>query len=292
MEEEFAKLFRFAIKHEASDIHLTLIDDRMFAEIRTSEGMLKYRGHVSPQMIRFLKFRSDMDLMDSHRPQTGRMNYPFLKRNYALRVAHVRSGNTENTVIRILNPYIILKFETLFENEEQLQLMKLLLHKDQGLLLIAGSTGSGKTTTLYQCLRYLMPRKIVSIEDPIEVCIDGIVQLQINSQKHFGFDEAIKQVLRHDPNIIVIGEIRDEQEAKAAVRVALSGHLVLATLHANNLDKTLVRLRNFNVPQEDLSNAAEGIVYQKMEVDEHGKRKVRFEIKCLQQTEDIPAKQP
>jgi competence protein ComGA len=282
MEEEFARLFRFAIRHEASDIHLTLIDDRMICEVRCQSGMLRYRTPVSTALIRFLKFRADMDLMDSHRPQTGRMNYQFLKRSYALRVAHVRSGNTENIVVRILNPYFSLKFESLFENDIQKESMVKLLKKEQGLLLIAGTTGSGKTTTLYQCLSYLLPRKIVTIEDPIEVCLEGVVQLQVNPQKNFGFQEAIKQVLRHDPNVIVIGEIRDEYEAKAAIRVALSGHLVLSTLHANSLAKIATRMRNFGVSEEDLANALEGIVYQRMEADESGKRKVRFELKNLQ----------
>ncbi|MGB7594753.1 MAG: ATPase, T2SS/T4P/T4SS family [Erysipelotrichaceae bacterium] len=282
MEEEFAKLFRFAIKHEASDIHLTLVDECMTVEVRSPTGMLRYRTSVSAALIRFLKFRADMDLMDSHRPQTGRMNYQFMKRTYALRVAHVRSGNTENIVIRILNPYFTLKFDSLFENEGQKNTMMKMLAKEQGLLLIAGTTGSGKTTTLYQCLSYLIPRKIVTIEDPIEVYLEGIVQLQVNPQKNFGFNEAIKQVLRHDPNVIVIGEIRDEQEAKAAIRVALSGHLVLSTLHANNLAKITTRMRNFGVTEEDLDNALEGIVYQRMEADENGKRKVRFELEIIQ----------
>jgi competence protein ComGA len=282
MEEEFARLFRFAIRHEASDIHLTLVDGRMICEVRCQSGMLRFRGNVSTALIRFLKFRADMDLMDSHRPQTGRMNYQFLKRSYALRVAHVRSGNTENIVVRILNPYFSLRFDSLFENDLQKEQMINLLHKEQGLLLIAGTTGSGKTTTLYQCLHYLLPRKIVTIEDPIEVYIEGVVQLQVNPQKNFGFQEAIKQVLRHDPNVIVIGEIRDETEAKAAVRVALSGHLVLSTLHANSLAKITTRMRNFGVSEEDLDNALEGIVYQRMEADENGKRKVRFELKNLQ----------
>ena len=285
MEETFSKLFRFALRNEASDIHLVLIADHMIAEVRSPKGLVRYRGAIAPQLIGFLKFRADMDLMDSHRPQTGRMNYAFLKRIYELRVAHVKSGNTDNLVIRILNPYFTLKFDTLFDNDAQRNEMIRILLKQQGLVLIAGTTGSGKTTTLYQCLKYLMPRKIVTIEDPIEVRIDGIVQLQVNPQKHFGFDEAIKQVLRHDPNIIVIGEIRDEQEAKAAVRVALSGHLVLATIHANSLSKTLVRMRNFNVPKEDLENVLEGILYQRMEVDENGKRKVEFEIQCIQSHE-------
>jgi len=282
MEEEFAKLFRFAIKHEASDIHLTLVDERMAAEVRCPTGMLRYRTCVSAALIRFLKFRADMDLMDSHRPQTGRMNYQFMKRTYALRVAHVRSGNTENIVIRILNPYFTLKFDSLFENDGQKMTMLKMLAKEQGLLLIAGTTGSGKTTTLYQCLSHLLPRKIVTIEDPIEVYLEGIVQLQVNPQKNFGFNEAIKQVLRHDPNVIVIGEIRDEQEAKAAIRVALSGHLVLSTLHANSLAKITTRMRNFGVTEEDLENALEGIVYQRMEADETGKRKVRFELDIIQ----------
>ena len=281
MEEEFAKLFRFAIRHEASDIHLTLVQEHMSAEVRCPQGMLRYRGVVSAALIRFLKFRADMDLMDSHRPQTGRMNYQFLKRSYALRVAHVLSGNTENIVIRILNPYFSLRFDSLFENSGQREMMIHMLQKEQGLLLISGSTGSGKTTTLYQCLSYLLPRKIVTIEDPIEVYLDNVVQLQVNPQKNFGFNEAIKQVLRHDPNIIVIGEIRDEQEAKAAIRVALSGHLVLSTLHANSLAKMTTRMRNFGVPEEDLNNALEGIVYQRMEADTDGKRKVRFEFKLL-----------
>ncbi|TFG84109.1 MAG: hypothetical protein E4G74_00040 [Erysipelotrichales bacterium] len=283
MEEEFAKLFQFALKNQASDIHLTMINERMQVEVRCTRGMLKYRKNVSLQLIRYLRFSADMDLMDSNRPQTGRMNYRFLKRSYALRIAYVKSGNTENIVIRILNPYFALKFDVLFENAQALLIMEGMLRKEQGLLLIAGTTGSGKTTTLYQCLNYLLPRKIVTIEDPIEVYLEGVVQLQINAQKNFGFDEAIEQVLRHDPNVIVIGEIRDEYEAKAAIRVALSGHLVLSTLHSNSLAKTRARMENFGVSAEDLDNVLEGIVYQRMEVGENGRRKVRFEFETFPQ---------
>jgi len=144
--------------------------------------------------------------------------------------------------------------------------------------LISGSTGSGKTTTLYQCLYWLLPQKIVTIEDPIERRIEGLVQFQINHQKKFGFEEAIKQVLRHDPNIIVIGEIRDEKEAKAVLRIALSGHLVISTIHANSMRKTITRMKNFGVDPTELDEALVGVVYQTMGVDEDGKRKVRFDL--------------
>ena len=278
MEEEFAGLFRFAIKNEASDIHLTRVNDVVVGEIRVACGMRKYRKTLDPQLIRYLTYKADLDLLDSHRPQTGHMDYVFLKHVYELRVAHVRSGNTENIVIRILTPYTPLKFDGLFENDQQKATMMRLLGFEQGLLLISGSTGSGKTTTLYQCLHWLLPQKIVTIEDPIEKRIDGLVQFQINHQKKFGFEEAIKQVLRHDPNIIVIGEIRDEREAKAVLRIALSGHLVISTIHANSMRKTITRMKNFGVDPIELNEALIGIVYQKMEVDEDGKRKVRFDL--------------
>ena len=278
MEEEFEKIFRFAIRQQASDIHISRNEKGVNCEVRTAISMLKFRGVIDPMMLRYLKFKADLDLMDSHRPQTGHFEYQFMKKKYELRVAHVKTGNDENIVIRILNPYRTLTFTNLFEDETQKQTMVRLLGMDCGLILISGTTGSGKTTTLYHSLGILRPRKIVTIEDPIETRIEDVVQMQINPSQKFGFDDAIKQVLRHDPNVIVIGEIRDEVEAKAAVRCAFSGHLVISTIHAINATKTIDRMCNFGISKSELMEVLIGVIHQRMEVDPTGKRKVRFDI--------------
>jgi competence protein ComGA len=178
-----------------------------------------------------------------------------------------------------MNPTHELNIENLFVKDEDKAIIKNALNLRSGLIIFSGSTGSGKTTSLYTCLRHISDQKIYTIEDPIEFHFDFLIQLEVNPLIHFTFDEAIKQVLRHDPNVIVIGEIRDEKEAKAAIRSALSGHLVLTTIHANNAQSTLTRMKEFGISDLYLEQTIKLIVYQELIHDPYTqKRTAHFEL--------------
>jgi len=186
----------------------------------------------------------------------------------------------ESLVIRIMNPPDYLKLSTLFKRND-LDLMRPVLNRHHGLILITGSTGSGKTTTLYTILNDYSNQKIYTIEDPIETYHENLVQLQVNERQDLSFDSALKQVLRHDPNIIVIGEIRDENEAKAALRCALTGHLVFSTLHANSAAQTLDRLENLGLAKSEISAVLLLIIHQKLETNGN-RREMTYELRYQQ----------
>jgi len=280
MENEFRILLLQALKEKSSDIHLTVKDHLLTVEFRTIKGLKKYRGsEISVKLVDYLKYLSHMDLLNTLQPQTGSFIFKLNQKEYFLRFACLSSGNTESGVLRILNPTHPLSIKSLFVKPYELTEIKRLLHLSTGLLIISGSTGSGKSTTLFTCLQECVHQKIYTIEDPIEHIYPEILQLQVNRQKKFGFDEAIKQVLRHDPNIVVIGEIRDELEARAAVRCALSGHLVISTLHAISATKTISRLINLGINEDELLQVLEAVIYQKLTIHPiSGQRTAVYEI--------------
>ncbi len=280
MEKEFKELLLQALKEKSSDIHLTLKDQYLTVEFRTIKGLKKYRGSdISVKLLIYLKYLSHMDLLNTLQPQTGSFQITLNRKEYFLRFACLTSGKTESGVLRILNPIHPLTIKSLFVKPLEFIEIKRLFQLSSGLIIISGSTGSGKSTTLFTCIRECIHQKIYSIEDPIEHIYPEIMQLQVNRQKKFGFDEAIKQVLRHDPNIVVIGEIRDEHEAKAAIRCALSGHLVISTLHAISAAKTLSRLINLGVNEDELHQVLEAVIYQKLTIDPvNGQRTAVYEI--------------
>ena len=280
MENEFRKLLLQALKEKSSDIHLTLKDHHLTVEFRTIKGLKKCRGaDISEKLMDYLKYVSHMDLLNTLQPQTGSFQFLLNQKEYFLRFACLSSGKTESGVLRILNPIHALSIKSLFANPFEFREIKRLLHLTTGLIIISGSTGSGKSTTLFTCLQECVHQKIYTIEDPIEHLYPEILQLQVNRQKKFGFEEAIKQVLRHDPNIVVIGEIRDELEAKAAIRCALSGHLVISTLHAISAEKSISRLINLGVNEVELRQVLEAVIFQKLTIHPvSGQRTAVYEI--------------
>ena len=268
-----------ALNHQASDIHLTIEPHQRRIEYRIF-NQLKQITHikVSKDFCEYVKYRSNLDLFTLLKPQTSRIQITLNRKIYYLRVAYVRNLKFENIVLRIMNPPVYLEFSTLFTDRTLVDRIREKLNLTSGLILISGSTGSGKTTTLYTCLKEIHHRKIYTIEDPIEFNYDFLIQLEINPLLNFNFQEAIKQILRHDPNVIVIGEIRDEYEAKAAVRSALSGHLVMSTIHANNVSMTITRLLEFGVSETFLNQALQMVLYQELIYDETTQqRKARFD---------------
>jgi competence protein ComGA len=267
-EKIFKKMILSALNSDASDIHLQISSKVNRCEFRTLKGLVEYKQvKINNELFEYIKYISNLDLLTGLKPQSGRIKIMINHNEYYIRCAYFKNYLIETIVLRILNPKNPLSIDLLF-NKEQALVIRNNLNKNSGLILFSGSTGSGKTTTLFTCLKELQDKKIYTIEDPIEYYYQNLVQLEINPNHSFNFNDAIKQVLRHDPNIIVIGEIRDEIEANAAIRCALSGHLVISTIHSNSVHMTIERLKEMNIDVKLLMQITNLIVYQELYVDE------------------------
>jgi len=276
-EKQFKKLIINALDHNASDIHMQITETNFRCEFRTLKGLIHNNSvKITNEFFEYIKYISNIDLLTGLKPQSGRIKIKISHKDYFIRCAYFKNYLIETIVLRILNPKFPLSIELLF-GKEYSSLIRTNLEQRSGLILFSGSTGSGKTTSMFTCLKELKDFKIYSIEDPIEFYYENLVQLEVNTNHSFNFNDAIKQVLRHDPNIIVIGEIRDEIEANAAIRCALSGHLVISTIHANNTLMTLERLREMGIDMSLLKQLVKLIVYQELVVDEvNNVRKAQF----------------
>lgn len=264
--QQLLKLITHAIEQKSSDIHIT-IRKEIKVEFRTLRlGLIIIETKLTSQFINYLKMKSGIDVFSALKPQTGKFQIVVNDVNYHIRCAYLMNKDLESIVLRILNPPQFYKFEDIFIFMHQVEI-KSLLKQTSGLILFSGTTGSGKTTSLYLCMDELRNHKIYSVEDPIEIYRDHMVQLEVNTESQFGFLEAIKQVLRHDPNIIVIGEIRSYEEAEAAFRCALSGHLVLSTIHANSAELTIRRLLDFGIRKELIYDSLLAVVYQSLSIN-------------------------
>lgn len=279
----FIHWITLAIQRKATDLHLRFEEGKGTLELRTPKGMIKLKESADQSLLEYLKYRANLDLFLGFTPQTGHTSVMIGQQRIHCRIAYLHTLTYDHVVIRILNPPKYLKPQDLF-NDRDLALVLRCIDTSSGLILIAGSTGSGKTTTLYTLLNHVRSRKIVTIEDPIEVHFPHLAQIQINPRQNLTFDAAIKQVLRHDPDIIVIGEIRDETEAKAALRSALTGHLVISTIHARSALQTLDRMENLGLDRQALLNSIVLIIHQELLETPQGKR-VRY---VLYPTPDHP----
>lgn len=277
-EKTFKKLILNAINLNTTDIHLQLSSREQRCEFRTLDGLVEIKTfRFDHSFFEYIKYISNLDLLTDLKPQSGRIKLRINQTDCFIRCAYFKNYLIETIVLRILNPKNLLTIENLFV--EHTPYIKSKLEHQSGLILFSGSTGSGKTTSLFTCLKELRHKKIYSIEDPVEYFYDHLVQLEINAHQSFNFKEAIKQVLRHDPNIIVIGEIRDEIEAKAAIRCALSGHLVLSTIHSNSAEMTINRLVEMEIEKSTLIDVVKLIVYQELIINEgQNARKAKFEF--------------
>lgn len=267
-EKIFKKLILQALNENATDIHLQLSSREQRCEFRTLYGLKEIKSiKFDHSFFEYIKYISNLDLLVGLKPQSGRITLKINQVTYYIRSAYFKNYLIETIVLRILNPKIPLSIDNLF-NQFEAQKIRESLNHSNGLILFSGSTGSGKSTTLFTCIKEISNQKIYTIEDPIEFLYEHIVQLEVNPNHSFNFNEAIKQVLRHDPNIIVIGEIRDEVEANAAIRCALSGHLVLATIHSNSAEMTISRLKDMNISESTLNQVIKLIVFQELVHDE------------------------
>lgn len=243
MENRLESLLAVAIKKKISDIHFTKKKEGIKIEFRLKQKLISYPSCVQDErLMQYLQYRANLQMGHALMPQTGQFEMEVNQHHLSLRYSIIHSPLMSNGVLRILNHTLALSVDHLSRDQSQNELFKNLGYYDHGLVLIGGPTSSGKTTTLYTILDAIKHRRIFTIEDPIEILKENYVQLQVNPKQNLDYEMGIRQLLRHDPDIIMIGEIRDEKTAKSAIRAALTGHLVFSTIHAVNGLGTIYRL--------------------------------------------------
>lgn len=279
MEELFDKMIYRALSKRATDIHLILkkslkIRFRIFGELKLYEEMNESIGY---KLMNYIKYKALIHTNYRLLPQTGNISLHMNAKIYFLRVSYLPSLEFESIVIRILNNHEIKSIEELTYQDNIKDYLYWLAQQDNGLFLISGATGSGKSTTLYTLLKQILllaQKNIITIEDPIEIHLDDCLQIELNEKIGINYHDTLKQILRHDPDVIMIGEIRDEKTAKIAITCALTGHLVLTTIHASNAPLSLKRLMNLGVNQVDILDVVLGAMSQKIKYDLQEKRVV------------------
>jgi len=261
-----------AIKMQATDIHIEIYVDRAVLRYRI-DGVLREMKmpqdayYIEPAIVSRIKIMCHLDVVEHRIPQDGRAKVRLLDgEEVDLRVSILQGYFGENVVIRILPSQVLLDLDKIGFLPQDLETITRLLQKPHGIILITGPTGSGKTTTLYTCLSRLNRKevKIVSIEDPVEYAIEGITQIQVNPKVGLTFANALRSVLRHDPDIMMIGEIRDAETADLAIRSALTGHLVFSTLHTNDSATGVARLMDMGIQPYLLASSVEVIIAQRL----------------------------
>jgi len=259
-----------ASKRGASDIHFDPLNEYMKVRIRI-DGMLhdyaEIPNTVKKNLITRIKIISGMNITESRLPQDGAIKATIQDVNLDLRVSCIPTSEGEKIVIRILDYSMSLAgLESLGFSEENYKKVLKMINIPNGIILVTGATGTGKSTTVYSILQRLNNEttNIITVEDPIEMNINGINQIQTNSEIGLDFSTALRSILRQDPNIIMIGEIRDTETAKIAVRASITGHLVLSTVHTNDSLNTIERLLDMDVERYLLASALEGIISQKL----------------------------
>ncbi len=257
-------------KRGASDIHFDPQAERLLIRIRV-DGILYDYAEISNDVKNYLVTRiktvARMNITESRLPQDGAIKATLQGVDLDLRVSSLPVSNGEKVVIRILDYSMSMSgLNELGFSEENYKKILEMISVPNGIILVTGATGSGKSTTVYSILQYLNTSEtnIITVEDPIEMDIAGINQVQTNSKIGLTFATALRSILRQDPNIIMIGEIRDTETAKIAVRASITGHLVLSTLHTNTSLNTIERLIDMDVQKYLLSDALEGVVSQKL----------------------------
>jgi len=259
-----------AVRANASDIHFEPEKDHMRIRFRIDGVLSEYKRFsrkIHEAVVSRIKVMAELDVAETRRPQDGAIRVNVGPRTVDIRVSIVPSINGEKAVLRILDTSKeLLSLNDIGLSEEEIKLFKNCLAAPNGIILVSGPTGSGKTTTLYAALKELATgeKNIITIEDPIEYKMDGITQVQVNPKIGLTFDSALKYFLRQDPDVILVGEIRDVETAKTAITASLTGHLVLSTIHTNNASTTLARLMDMGVEPFLLSSSILLVIGQRL----------------------------
>ncbi|HAU1296143.1 TPA: type II secretion system protein GspE [Legionella pneumophila] len=263
-------LFTQAIKQKASDIHIETYEDRVLVRNRIDgvlQEVLEIQRAIAPLVISRVKVMAKLDIAEKRIPQDGRISLRIGGHNIDVRVSTLPSNHGERVVLRILDKQAAqLDLNLLGMPKHTLKTVRQMIAEPHGIILVTGPTGSGKTTSLYAMLTELnqVTRNILTIEDPIEYDLPGIGQTQVNNKVQMTFAKGLRAILRQDPDVVMIGEIRDLETAEIAVQASLTGHLVLSTLHTNTALGALTRLHDMGVESFLLSSSIVGLIAQRL----------------------------
>jgi type IV pilus assembly protein PilB len=269
--EEVNRLLRYAIELRASDIHFVPRRTDLHVRARV-DGVMRdvsvVSGPLRATVIARLKVMAQLDIAERRLPQDGRVSISVSGVDMDLRVAVLPSARGEEIVVRIayIGQQGLRTVEDLGIDESSLTVLRHSLYTPGGAIIVAGPTGSGKTTTLYAAVNELNDgsRTIVSIEDPVESLIDGVVQVEVRPQAGLTFARGLRTILRADPDVILVGEIRDLETAEIALHAAMTGHVVLTTVHAQTAATGLVRLRELGIKEASLGSAVHAVLSQRL----------------------------
>lgn len=272
-----------AVRENASDIHLEIFERRSLVRFRVDGALrdiVEPRRALHAALVSRVKVMAELDIAEKRLPQDGRITLKIAGRPVDVRVSTLPTGHGERVVLRLLDKQAgRLSLDSLGMSAETLAQLDKLIEQPHGIILVTGPTGSGKTTTLYAALSRLdgSTRNMMTVEDPIEYDLDGIGQTQVNSRIGMSFARALRAILRQDPDVIMIGEIRDLETAEIAVQAALTGHLVLATLHTNSAAGAVTRLVDMGIEPYLLASTLSGVLAQRLvrKVDRQDKSKFR-----------------
>ncbi len=258
-----------SINLDSSDIHIEPEKERAKLRIRIDgllQDVLFFDLKIHQSLVSRIKLLSELKLNVSDRPQDGRFSILLEKTPIEIRASSLPAEYGESVVLRILNPKSLINVETLGLREDLVKIFNKEITKPNGMIIVTGPTGSGKTTTLYAVLKKInQPEvKIITIEDPIEYHLEGISQTQADPKKGYDFASGLRSIMRQDPDVILIGEIRDFETAKIALQAALTGHLVLSTLHTNDAAGTIVRFQALGEKSTNIAPAINMVIAQRL----------------------------
>lgn len=285
MEKKLKELVRFALERNVSDIHFHCKNDSVQIYMRNENGIQLYDEDGDIRYVTYLRYICNLDMSSSLKLQSGQCSITINNEIIPLRFSYLKTSTICNGVLRILKTMKPISIENLSTKKEQNVLFKSLLDLNDGLLLFSGATGSGKTTTMYAILDALVEKgkNIITLEDPIEMYRDSMIQIQVHDSV-VSYQDGLKQALRHDPDVLMIGEIRDAETARMTIRCALTGHLVLSTIHAKSAHGAIVRLEELGISNDEIETVLRLVSYQKIM---KGKRKPKVCLYELLYGEDI-----
>ena len=259
-----------AIREDASDVHIETFEDRMVVRLRVDgvlREILEPRRVLAPLLVSRIKVMAKLDIAEKRLPQDGRISLKVAGRAVDVRVSTLPSGHGERVVLRLLDKQAgRLDLAHLGMDTERQALMDQIVHRPHGIVLVTGPTGSGKTTTLYAVLSRLndSSRNIMTVEDPIEYYLDGIGQTNVNTKVDMTFARGLRAILRQDPDVVMVGEIRDRETAEIGIQASLTGHMMLSTLHTNTAIGAIARLRDMGIEPFLLASSLIGLLAQRL----------------------------
>ena len=271
-----------AIRKNSSDIHIEPFEENVRIRFRINGSLVEYKTvdkSMHSKIITRIKIMSELDIAEKRLPQDGRITYTYENSKIDLRISIINTIHGQKCVIRILNPESFkIGMQNLGISESEQQMIEGFTKFENGMVLICGPTGSGKTTTLYTMLERenTIDKNIITIENPVEYNIFGINQIQINEKIGLRFDNTLKFVLRQDPSVIMVGEIRDLETAKLAIRASITGHKVYSTIHTDDCYQSIIRLMDMGIEDYMIRASLKFVIAQRLlrKLCPHCKKKV------------------